>query len=79
MAWIKVIHENEATGELAEYYRNAQEASRVGNVQKVMSLNPKAMKAVDDLLNSWRQENVLSSLQQEMIAVVTSALNRCYY
>lgn len=83
MAWIKVVHEDEASGELAEYYRNAatspRKRLRVGNVHKAMSLNPKAMQAVDDLQNSWRQDPVLSSLHQEMIAVVTSALNRCYY
>ena len=42
MTWIKVINEDEATGDLAEYYRKASEDGRnISNIHRVMSLNPK--------------------------------------
>lgn len=80
MPWIKVIHEDEATGDLAEYYGAVKEQGRRAvNIQKVMSLNPKAMAAIDALQSSWRDAPVLSDRHREMVAVVTSALNRCSY
>ncbi len=80
MAWIQVINEDEAAGELHDYYSRVQEEGRtVGNIQKVMSLNPKAMEAVEIFQHSWREEGVLSHRHREMVAVVTSALNRCHY
>ncbi len=80
MPWIKVIDEDEAQGELAEYYRTAKEhGRRVGNIQKIMSLNPKAMAGVDGFQQSWREYGVLSARNREMVALVTSALNRCHY
>ncbi len=80
MAWIRVIQHDEASGELAEYYRQIQvEGRRVSNVQKAISMNPKAMNALDALQRSFEENGVLSPRHREMIAVVTSALNRCHY
>ena len=80
MAWIRVIHDDEATGELAAHYKEAQERGRpVSNVEAIMSLNPPAMTAADALHRSWSEDGVLSRRHQEMVAVVTSAINRCYY
>jgi len=80
MAWIRVIDEDEATGELADYYREAREQSRpVRNVRRVMSLNPKALHALEAFQRSWREEGVLEPRHREMVALVTSVINRCYY
>lgn len=80
MPWIKVVNEDEATGELAEYYEHARaEGRRVSNIQRIMSLNPKAMAAVDSFQHSWREYGVLSPKHREMVALITSALNRCHY
>lgn len=80
MAWIRTIQEDEATGELADFYREAAEQGRrVSNVERVVSLNPRAMKAMAAFRRSWRDEGVLSDRHREMVAVVTSALNRCLY
>ena len=80
MAWIQVIPKEEASGELAEYYRQVEEEKRrVSNVQKAISLNPKALSALDALQRSFEEDGVLSVRHRELVAVVTSALNRCYY
>ncbi len=79
MPWIKVIEEEEATGDLADYYRDAREAGRqVANVRKIVTLNPQAMRAFDLLGVSFR-DGPLSVRHREMVAVVTSAANRCVY
>jgi len=80
MAWIRVIDQDEATGELADYYREAREQGRpVRNVRRVMSLNPRALNALEAFQRSWREEGVLIPRHREMVALVTSVLNRCYY
>ncbi len=80
MAWIKVIEEHDATGELAEYYRDARARGRnISNIHGIMSLNPGAMRAIDAFQRSWREDGVLSDRHREMVALVTSALNRCHY
>ncbi len=80
MAWIKVVNEDEATGHLAKYYARAAAQGRgIPNVQKVLSLNPGAMEAIDAFQRSWREDGALSARHREMVALVTSALNRCEY
>ena len=79
MPWIDVIEEDQATGDLADYYREAREQGRlVANVRKVVTLNPQAMRAFDLLGASFR-DGALSPRHREMVAVVTSAANRCFY
>ena len=80
MAWIQVIQHEEASGELAEYYRRLKAEGRsASNAQKAISTNPKALIALDALQRSFEEDGVLSPQHREMIAVVTSALNRCHY
>ncbi len=80
MTWIKVIEEDEATGRLGEYYEKARkEGRRVSNIHKAASLNPLAMEAIDLFQMSWREEGALEPRHREMVALVTSALNRCTY
>ena len=81
MAWIKVIQEDEATGKLKEMYEKYAESSgEVDNILKIHSLNPKSLKTHFDLYaHLMRGKSDLSRVQREMIAVVTSAVNRCHY
>ena len=80
MTWIKVIEEDEATGHIAEYYEKArQEGRRVSNIHKASSLNPLAMEAIDLFQQSWREHGALEPRHREMVALVTSSLNRCTY
>ena len=46
MAWIRVIHENEATGSLKELYaKNREPWGGVDNILKIHSLAPKTLTA----------------------------------
>ena len=56
------------------------ESVNSGNVIKVMSINPKAMDAVRNLNQSVTfGSSALSRVQEESIATVVSAANRCRY
>lgn len=81
MAWIKVIQENEATGRLKELYDKYVEPSgEVDNILKIHSLNVKSMQTHFDLYaHLMRGRSDLSRIQREMIAVVSSVINRCHY
>jgi alkylhydroperoxidase family enzyme len=83
MAWIKVVEEEEAEGELKETYeriKRQRSMPRVGNVLKLHSLNPRALSLGADFM--WwlmRGESGLSAPQREMIATVVSATLQCRY
>ena len=81
MAWIRVIDEEAAEGRLAKLYESYREPDGgVDNILKIHSLNPASMKAHFDLYAQlMRGRSELSRAQREMIAVVTSAINRCHY
>jgi len=84
MAWVKTFAENEATGRLAEVYKEIRQhwvgAQSIPNVMKCMSLRPEA------LLGVWRMSTALTfgastlgRAREEMIATAVSALNHCHY
>ena len=81
MAWIKVIQENEAEGDLADYYGEITEPwGGVDNILKIHSLNPRSLKLHYELYaHLMRGKSPLSRLQREMIAVVVSVANECHY
>ncbi len=81
MAWIRTIPEEEASGRLAEIYAQIRKGFPVvPNVMKALSLKP-------ELLGHLRQVAMsttfggsrLTRTQEEMIATVVSAINRCHY
>ena len=81
-AWIKVIPEAEAEGELAELYEQCEDADHgvVDNILKIHSLKPRTLR---DHWNLYRTTmygpSQLSRAEREMIAVVVSAINQCHY
>lgn len=81
MAWIRVIPPAEASGELAEYYGRMREPDgSVDNILTIHSLNPASLRAHFDLYKvSMYGPSELSRAQREMVAVVVSTVNRCYY
>ncbi len=81
MAWIKVIREDEATGELKTMYQKLIEPwGGVDNILKIHSLNPPSLSGHFEFYNTlMRGRSDLTRVQREMIAVVVSALNRCQY
>jgi alkylhydroperoxidase family enzyme len=81
MAWVRVVAEESASGELAEVYRTVRErAGAVPNIARVQSLRPAATafgfglycQLMDDPTGISRRERVL-------IATVVSKVNGCLY
>ena len=81
MAWIEMIGEDEAEGDLAAMYRRLVEPwGGVDNILKIHSLNPPSLMAHFELYKTvMRGRSGLSRAEREMIAVVVSAANRCHY
>ena len=81
MAWIEMIDEEAATGRLKELYdRYSEPWGGMDNIIKIHSLNVKSMKTHYDLYaHLMRGRSDLSRVQREMIAVVVSVANRCFY
>lgn len=81
MAWIDVINEDEATGRLADLYAKMVEPwGGVDNIMKIHSLNVPSLNAHFEIYKTlMRGRSDLTRVQREMIAVVVSAVNRCYY
>jgi alkylhydroperoxidase family enzyme len=81
MAWIEMIPEDEAQGELkALYDRMVEPWGGVDNIMKIHSLNPPSLRGHYELYATlMRGRSDLTRVQREMIAVVVSALNRCRY
>ena len=81
MAWIKTVSPGHAQGRLAEEY--ARISSRFGvppNIMQSFSLKPELLAAVARLFETatFGGSN-LTRVQEEMIATVVSATNRCHY
>jgi uncharacterized peroxidase-related enzyme len=78
---IRLIEEDEATGELAEEYAAARgRAGKVFNIVKAMSLRPLVLRATMGLYREvmfGRSE--LSRAERELLAVVVSRSNDCHY
>jgi uncharacterized peroxidase-related enzyme len=80
-AWIRIVEESEAEGELAEIYSEVKGSrGRISNVMKVHSLDPKAMRLHLQLyLHLMYGKSSITRTQREMIAVLVSQLNGCEY
>jgi uncharacterized peroxidase-related enzyme len=81
-AWIEVIAESDAQGELAELYDELRSAKTgvVDNVLAIHSLHPETMRDHARLYRTLMHgEGDLSRVEREMIGVVVSAVNRCHY
>jgi uncharacterized peroxidase-related enzyme len=81
MAWIQVIDEQEATGDLKEIYDEILDArGKMSNIMRIQSLHPKAMRAHMDLyLSVVYGRSKLRRPDRELLATVVSALNDCAY
>ena len=81
MAWIEVISEEAATGELREQYNNLIEPwGGVDNILKIHSLNPDSLDAHVRLYKTMMYgRSPIRRPEREMIAVVVSAINQCHY
>ena len=81
MAWIRMINEEDAQGELSGLYKQVREPwGGVDNILKIHSLNPESLRGHFELYKTlMRGRSDLSLIQREMIAVVVSAVNQCHY
>jgi uncharacterized peroxidase-related enzyme len=81
MPFVHVIPYEQAEGELKEQYDAAiKRAGRIWNIVGIMSQNPQIMKASMEIyLAIMYGPSPLSRAQREMLAVVTSAANKCVY
>jgi alkylhydroperoxidase family enzyme len=81
-AWIEVIPEDEADGELAVLYDElrSSQTGRVDHVMVIHSLHPQSMRDHQQLYRTLMfGASGLTRPEREMIGVVVSAVNRCHY
>ena len=81
MAYIKLISPEQATGSLKAHYDAAlQRSGRIWNIVRTMSQNPAVLQASMGLyMRIMHGPSPLSRAQREMVAVVVSRINRCFY
>jgi len=81
MAWIETVSPERAEGALKRLYEEAVErAGRVYNVIRLQSLRPAVLRASVQLYSQiMKGESGLSRAEREMIAVVVSRANGCFY
>ena len=81
MPWIKQIPIEEATGALkVEFDKALQRAGRVWHIVHIMSVNPRMLRdSIAFYITAMMGESPLSRAQREMLAVVVSFENDCYY
>ena len=81
MAYIETVSDDEAQGLLARIYDAAKaRAGRVFQILRVQSLNPKSLQAsLGFYQNAVLGESKVSRADREMIAVVVSRANDCFY
>jgi alkylhydroperoxidase family enzyme len=81
VAWIKTVEPEAATGRVkAEYDVAMRRAGRIWNILRLMSPNPRVLKAsMDFYLVVMHGSSPLSRGQRELLAVVVSRTNGCRY
>ena len=81
MPWIEQVSVEAATGFLKEQFDAAlQRAGRIWHILHVMSLNPRVMDASMGMYGALLfGPSPLPRWRREMLAVVTSRANDCFY
>jgi len=80
MAHIPYVGYDDAQGLLGELYRRYGKQGWIDNIIRIHSLNPPSMAHhVDLYAHLMRGPSPLTRVQREMIAVVVSAANDCFY
>lgn len=81
MAWIRTIPPDQATGRLAaEYRRGIERAGRVYQILQIQSLAPATLAASMRLyVATVRGKSGLLRAERELLALVVSRANECFY
>lgn len=81
-AWIHMVEEEEAIGDLKEYYDQLKDPNtrKVDNILKVHGQHPETLNAHYILYKTVMYgKSKIRRPDREMIAVVVSSLNDCHY
>ena len=81
MPWITQINLEDATGLLRQEYQKAiARSGRIWNIVRIMSLNPRVMKASMEHYGALMHgDSPLSRVQREMLATVVAVRVGCVY
>ena len=81
MAFIPYVPYPQASGLLADLYERYRDRDgTLDNILRIHSLNPRSMQDhMEMYAHLMRGPSPLSRVQREMIAVVVSAANDCFY
>ena len=81
MPWIRQIEDREAEGLCKKLFEEARERTgKVWNIVRLMSLRPKQLQASMALYREVMfGESGLTRAERELVAVVVSATNGCFY
>ena len=81
MPYIKTVPREQATGSLEREYDAAKRrAGRIYNIVSIQSLNPRVLSASMKLYGAMMHgPSSLSRVEREMLAVVVSRHNDCFY
>jgi uncharacterized peroxidase-related enzyme len=80
MAWIQWVDEENATGTLRELYDRCGGPDGIDHILKIHSLNPESLRGhYEYYRHLMHGPSQLSRREREMIAVVVSASNHCFY
>jgi alkylhydroperoxidase family enzyme len=82
MAWIEVIDERDAEGELADLYDRVVDPTfgKVDHIMSIHSLHPQGLVTHWELYREVMTGTpTLRKVDREMIALVVSAANDCHY
>ena len=81
-AWIHMVGEDEAAGDLAALYHRTRDrrTGKVDNILRIHGQRPRTLEAHWLLYRTVMYgRSGLSRAEREMVAVVASAANRCHY
>lgn len=82
MAWIEMVPEDAAEGELVELYDRVRdpENGRVDHIMAIHSLHPAGLRAHYELYREVMTGTpTLRKVEREMVALVVSKANHCHY
>jgi len=81
MAWIHQVEIDDAKGVLDRMYQDSiRRTGRVWNIRRLLSVNPKQMRAFGMIYTSvMGDDSALTPRVRELLAIVTSHVNECHY
>jgi alkylhydroperoxidase family enzyme len=81
VAWIRTIPPDQAQGKLStEYRRGIERAGKVYQILQIQSLAPEVLRASMRLyVAAVRGKSMLRRSERELLALVVSRANECFY